>query len=102
MVWPSLPSSYHRTKAGVDRLKRAFTVKAVWDAEAEVYVSESDIIGLHIETQTLDEFEEVMNDVAAELVFANHISAADMASVPLRDIMPAIIWLRPDLAANAA
>lgn len=56
-------------------MKRVFTVEAIWDDEAKVFYSESDISGLHIETKTLEEFEEVMNDVAAELIVANHMSA---------------------------
>jgi hypothetical protein len=61
------------------------------------YYSESDIDGLAIETDTLDEFEEVMNDVAAELVFANHISHEDIAAIPLKDLLPTIIWQRPSV-----
>lgn len=56
--------------------KRMFSVKAIWDKEAGVYVAESDIIGLHIEAATIDEFESVMMDVAPELIMANHVSAA--------------------------
>lgn len=47
-------------------------VKAVWDAEAEVFYSESDIEGLHIEAATLDEFEAIMLDAAPELIMVNH------------------------------
>lgn len=56
-------------------MKRVFTVEAIWDEEAKVFYSESDISGLHIETRTLEEFEEVMNDVTAELIVANHMRA---------------------------
>ena len=47
-------------------------VRAVWDAQAEVFYSESDIEGLHIEAATLDEFEAIMLDVAPELIMVNH------------------------------
>lgn len=30
--------------------------------------------GLHIETDTLDQFEEVLDDVVSELIYCNHIS----------------------------
>lgn len=82
-------------------MKRVFTVEAIWDDEAKVFYSESDISGLHIETKTLEEFEEVMNDVAAELIVANHMSAEQIASVPLRDLVPTIIWKKPSLASAA-
>jgi len=45
--------------------------------------------------ERLDEFEEVLKDVAADLVFANHISAEEMASTPIKDLVPAIVWERP-------
>jgi hypothetical protein len=76
-------------------MKRTFYVRACWDPEAKVYYSDSDIIGLHIEASTIEEFEEVMSDVAADLVFANHFSAQDLASTPLRDLVPVTLWHRP-------
>ena len=76
-------------------MKRTFFVRAIWDDEVRRYYSESDIDGLAIETDTLDQFEEVLNDVAAELVFANHISREDIASIPLKDLVPTIVWQRP-------
>jgi len=50
-----------------------FFVRALWDDEAKVYVSESDIKGLHIEAATLEEFESVIFEHARELIFDNHI-----------------------------
>lgn len=72
-----------------------FFVRAVWDDEAGVWISESDIIGLHIETATLDEFEEVLADVAADLIVANHLSKKDLAERSLADLIPTIVWERP-------
>ncbi len=80
-------------------VRRSFSVKVVWDAEAGVWVSESDIIGLHIEAQTVDEFEALMMEVAPELIVANHMSEAELADTPLKDLVPAIVWQRPDKAA---
>lgn len=77
-------------------MQRSFFVKAVWDDEAQVYLSESDIIGLHIEAETVDEFEAIMRDVATDLVIANHISNDQLDSVPLRDLIPTIVWERPN------
>ena len=53
-------------------MPQTFRVKAVWDAEAKVFYSQSDIEGLHIEAATLDEFEAIMLDVAPELIMVNH------------------------------
>jgi hypothetical protein len=55
-------------------MQRTYFVRAVWDKEAGVFVSESDIIGLHIEAETVDEFEATMRDVATDLLIANHES----------------------------
>ncbi len=41
-----------------------FSVRAVWDDENRIFVSENNIKGLHIEAETIEEFEEVMNDIA--------------------------------------
>jgi len=52
-----MPPSYH--------------VKAVWDAEAAVWISQSDIPGLVIEAETLAEFEALMTTLAPEMLAAN-------------------------------
>jgi hypothetical protein len=72
--------------------RKTFYVRSVWDDEAGVYYCESDIIGLHIEAQTLDEFEVLMNEFAPEMIVANHIDPKDFARVPLRDLIPAWQW----------
>lgn len=74
---------------------RTFHVRAVWDPEAEVYYTESDIVGLHVEAATVEEFEAVVMDVAPELIVANHMSAADLATKSLRDLVPAIMFEKP-------
>ncbi|MEM1318451.1 MAG: DUF1902 domain-containing protein [Pseudomonadota bacterium] len=79
-------------------MKRLFHIKAIWDADAKVFVSESDIIGFHIEAETLDEFEDLMSELAVELIVENHFSANDLASTSLRDLVPGIVWQRPDTA----
>ena len=53
-------------------MKRTFTVKAVWDNEAQVFYAQSDIEGLHIEATSLNEFEEILLDTAPELIMVNH------------------------------
>jgi len=59
-------------------------VTAVWDGEAGVYVSESDIIGLHIEAATVDEFEALVIAFVPELIGANHNAVAKNAGTPKR------------------
>lgn len=76
-------------------MQKSFYVRALWDDDVKRWYSESDIHGLAIETDTLDEFEEVLFDVAADLIIANHLSKDDIASMPLRELMPAIVWERP-------
>ncbi|WP_207105877.1 DUF1902 domain-containing protein [Rhizobium sp. CFBP 13726] len=76
-------------------MKRTFFIKAVWDEEARLFYSESDIEGLHIEAPDVDSFEDVIFDVAIDLIVANHISAEDLAHKPVKYLIPAILWQRP-------
>ncbi len=55
-------------------MKRTFFVAAHWDSEANVYYSDSDIDGLHIEASSLDEFESLVVELAPELIIENHPS----------------------------
>ena len=57
-------------------MKRTFSVRAVWDDDAQVYYAQSDIEGLHIEASRLAEFEEIIVDAAPELIMANHRAAS--------------------------
>ena len=61
-----------RAASGEREGKRTFWVRARWDSEAQVYWSESDIRGLHIEAATLDEFQDVLREVVPDLIAANH------------------------------
>ena len=76
-------------------MKRTYFVEAVWDPEAKVFYSRSDIEGLHIEAATIEEFEDVMREVAVELIVENHFSAPEIASRSIKDLVPAILWQRP-------
>ena len=49
-----------------------FWVKAVWDGNVGIFVSSSNITGLHIEAETLLEFGEELNRIAPKLIEANH------------------------------
>jgi len=83
-------------------MKRTFRISAVWDEEAKVFYSESDIIGLHIEAATLDEFIAVMNECAPGLIIDNHILKPDLVSRPLRDLIPAIMFCAPNSSHSMA
>jgi hypothetical protein len=76
-------------------VKRMFYVKALWNEDAEVFYSESDIEGLHIESADIDLFEAILFDTAMDLIVANHISKPDLADTPLSELIPAIVWQKP-------
>lgn len=52
-------------------MKSLYYVKAIWDEEASVWVSETDIPGLVIEANTLAEFESLMLELAPEMLADN-------------------------------
>jgi len=52
-------------------MTESFYVKAIWDPEAAVWCSESNILGLVIETATLTEFESLARLLAPELLAEN-------------------------------
>jgi Glu-tRNA(Gln) amidotransferase subunit E-like FAD-binding protein len=54
-----------------DQLLKTFQVTAHWDPEAEVFYSETDVPGLVVETETLDEFIELVNHFTPELLADN-------------------------------
>jgi Domain of unknown function (DUF1902) len=83
-------------------LKRMFYLKALWDEDAKVFYSESDIEGLHIQSADIDLFEEIMFDTAMDLIVANHISERDLADTPLTELIPAILWQKPTSLPTAA
>ena len=83
-------------------MRRVFRVQAVWDADAEVFYSRSDIEGLHIEAADLEEFEAIMIDVAPELIIANHWTAREIADHSFKDLIPAILWQHPDMGTATA
>ena len=49
-----------------------FWVKATWDSDSGVFVSESNIKGLHLKAETLREFQDEMLRIAPELIIDNH------------------------------
>lgn len=49
----------------------SYYVRAVWDADAGVYYSETNIPGLNIEAETLHEFIEIAEELAPQMLEAN-------------------------------
>lgn len=72
-------------------MKRVFKIEAIWDEEAGVFFSKSDIEGLHIEAENIEEFLDIMMDVAPELIVANHFHNIQ-DELPLEAILPAILF----------
>ncbi len=72
-------------------MKRSFSVKAIWDEEDKIWISDSDIRGLHIEASTLEEFYDLVNEFASELIVTNHYSDTEMNGKKLRDMIPAVV-----------
>ena len=65
-------------------------VKADVDEEAKVFISDSNIDGLCSEAVTLEEFREVMADVAPKRVRANQIRNDGRLTRSTRESAPAI------------
>ncbi len=82
-------------------MQSTFFIKAFWDKNAKVYHSQSDIHGLIIEAASLKEFEELIREMAVEIIIANHRTASDLASKSMKELMPVIIWQRPGSTAVA-
>lgn len=79
-----------------------FYVKALWDDEAEVFYSESDIVGLHIEAATIDEFVSVMEEMAPQMVVENHVTKQDLGKKSVLDMISSIIFQPPSHGSVAA
>ena len=52
-------------------MDQTFKVAAIWDTEAKVFTSQSDIPGLVIEAGTFEEFVALVEDLAPEILAAN-------------------------------
>lgn len=76
-------------------MQKKYFVRPVWDDEAKTYYTDSDIVGLNIETPSLDEFEELVFRFGPELIMANHRSAEELVATPLVDLVPTIVFQRP-------
>ena len=52
-------------------MAKTFTVTALWDSEAEVFTTESDIPGLVVEAATFEELVDCVRALAPEVIAAN-------------------------------
>lgn len=68
-----------------------FHITAIWDDETGLFYSDSNIIGLHIEAETIEEFRVIVADLAPESILANHVTNDDLLNKPLKDLIP-MIW----------
>ncbi|MEM1086641.1 MAG: DUF1902 domain-containing protein [Pseudomonadota bacterium] len=75
---------------------RTFFVRAHRDSDAGVWYSESDIKGLVIEAETLEEFEQILMELGPDMILENHTKPEDYARLSLRDLVPAILWQKPE------
>ncbi|QIE44796.1 DUF1902 domain-containing protein [Pseudohalocynthiibacter aestuariivivens] len=82
--------------------KMRFYIKAVWDEDAEIFYSESDIIGLHIEAATVEDFQVLMEQLAPEMVLENHVSKRDLSKKSILDMIPSIFFTPPTIGAATA
>ena len=78
-------------------IKRSYFVRARWDEEAQVFWSDSDIKGLHIEAATIEGFEELVRELAADLIVENHLRPDELATTPLKDLISLVALRSPEL-----
>ena len=64
-------NNQHQGNSGI------FYVRPVWDEEARVYYSDSNIFGLHIEAETKEEFDALVQELAPDLILENHIMRSE-------------------------
>lgn len=74
-----------------------FYVRAIWDPEAHVYYSESDILGLVVEAETLEEFEHLVAELGPQMIVENHLSKIDLERRSILDLIPSILLRTPKL-----
>ncbi len=86
-----------QTKGDADmkHLKHEFYVNAVWDEEANVFYTDSNIKGLHIEADTIEEFSDLVKEFAPELVIENHFSNKTLKETSFRDLITPIFFRFP-------
>lgn len=64
-------------------MTQPFTVTAIWDPEAQVFTTESDIPGLVVEAETFEELVDLIRSLAPEVIAANVPAALPPHSVQI-------------------
>ena len=52
-------------------MSKAYKVEAIWDPDAAVFTSRSDIPGLVVEAETFEEFVSLVEDLAPQVMASN-------------------------------
>ncbi len=64
-------------------MAKACTVNAIWDADAEVFTTQSDIPGLVVEAATFEELLDLIRALAPEVIATNVPGAPSSCSVEI-------------------
>lgn len=83
-------------------MRKSFYIKALWDEEAKVFYSESNITGLHIEAGSIEDFQKAMEKCAVDMILENHVKPQDLTRKKLTEIIPTIFWERDSSGIMAA
>ncbi|MFP5349448.1 MAG: DUF1902 domain-containing protein [Gammaproteobacteria bacterium] len=79
---------------------RTFTVRAIWDAEAKVWVATSeDVPGLATEADTVERLIEKLNLIVPELLELNGVVSDHRGEIPIELLAQKHIQLKPNKAA---
>ncbi|MEM6477846.1 MAG: DUF1902 domain-containing protein [Pseudomonadota bacterium] len=78
-----------------------FEITAIWDEEEKLWLSQSNIRGLHIETETFEEFEALAREFASELIVQNHYRGVEIDLNNLKEWIPSIVF-RTDVSGKPA
>ena len=70
-----------------------FYIRPVWDEDAKVYISDSNIVGLNIEAKTVKEIYDIAQECAVDLILANHLTEFDIKNHPIKDLIPSIHYM---------
>ena len=78
-----------------------FYVNPVWDEDARVYYSDSNIFGLHIEAERISEFDALVQELAPALILENHIMRSESQARELREMGQLRFCHSPDCGRQA-
>jgi hypothetical protein len=98
LSYPTWSTSRVQAYAQVDFYRRSFVGR--WGAG--LLPQKSDIIGLHVESASIEEFENMMISEGIRLIIANHMTPEELATKQMRGLLPVIIWKCPEALPAAA